>query len=356
MRPDAAHDSLEGQRALVIGGYGVGNLGDEAILAGLVAQHDLWDATVVSYDPAQTERLHGLNAVSPFSARFIQAFTRARTVVVGGGGIFSAYMGRFARAIPSVALAARRLGKRVEFRAFGAYPGTPPLTARSLGLAVRQAHVVTVRDASSVDYLRGLGVRRELPVVPDPAWVLEPSSPRRARALLAQAVPAVDGPFVALGVRRVKDPAEQARLEVALGGLGAALVEHGIEPLFVPFSRHPYEPLEDDAGYAAHLVDAIGGGSVLEGEHHPRDVLALLLEARCVVAVRFHALIFALRLDRPLVALPYDAKCSDLLAACGERGLAPAEVTARALAHEVLAAAQGPLPRARDLPPMEAVR
>lgn len=353
--PRVPPESLEDRRVLVIGGYGVGNLGDEAILAGLIHEHDLWDATVVSYDPGQTQRLHGVNAVFPFSAKFVQAFVRADHVLIGGGGLFSAYMGRFQKAMPLVGLAAQRLGKTVDYRAFGAYEGTPPLVARTLAFAVSRADHVSVRDTGTHAFLRGIGVRRDLEVVPDPAFALAPCSPERARAVLRQHVPGAARPFVALGVRRVKDPAEDRRLTLALAGLGTTLLEHGVTPLYVAFSRHPYEPLEDDAAFARDLVQATGGGAVLDAEVHPRDVLGIVREAAAMVAVRFHALVFALRVERPVVALPYDRKCADVLHAAGlPAALTPAEVTARELSHRVLQAMDRPAaPPGRGWPPAD---
>lgn len=348
---DPRAESLEGRRVLLIGGYGVGNLGDEAILAGLIQEHDLWGATVVSYDPAVTERLHGVRAVSPFSARFVQAFARAEHVVIGGGGMFSAYMGRFARAIPLVGLAAQRLGKRVEYRAIGAYPGTPRLAAMALGFGAQRADRVTVRDDSSVAFLRALGVRRPVERVPDPALALDPCPPARARALLAAHAPGLDGPFAAFGVRRLKDAKAHRRMELALAGVCGELRREGVQPLFVPFSRHPYEPLEDDDVYARELVAALGVGTVLEGDHHPRDVLGVLREAELVVAVRFHALVFGLRAERPVVALPYDAKCVDLLREAGLEAALPEDATVRALAAQAARALGAP--RARGMPPAD---
>jgi hypothetical protein len=157
---------------------------------------------------------------------------------------------------------------------------------------------------------------------------------------------------VVVGARQLKDPLAQARLELALAGLGAYLLKRGVTPLFVPFSRHPLQPLEDDAAFARRLIDALGGGALLDGEHHPREVLGIVREAEAVVAVRFHALVFALRAARPVVALPYDAKCADLLAERGLRGVPPGEVTARGLVHRI-AGVLDARPRAGLLPAEE---
>ncbi|MCA1813848.1 MAG: polysaccharide pyruvyl transferase family protein [Halobacteriales archaeon] len=334
--PTADEASLEGERVLLIGGYGVGNLGDEAILAGLIQQHDLWDATVVSLAPEETTALHGVHAVPPLGARFARALARSKVVVVGGGGIFSAYMGPLARGIPWAVLAARGLRKQVEFRALGVYPGTPRPTLRVLARAAEGARYISVRDATSLRTFRDMGVRRAIDVVPDPALALEPASPELGLAALASGAPGLRGPFVAFGVRQVRDPQEQVRLEAAVAGLGTVLVRAGIEPLFIPFSRHRSEDLEDDEAFARRLIASIGAGRILDGLHHPREILALLQQAQCVVAVRFHALVFALRAGVPVVSLPYDAKCSDLLSQLGQEGLALHAVTGRQLAERVL--------------------
>lgn len=341
--PAGAERARGARPALIIGGYGVGNVGDEAILAGLLQEHaDLRDAMVVSYDPAQTERLHGVAAVSPLSPRFLRALRRAGTVVVGGGGLFSAYTGPLARGIPWAALLARRMGRRVEFRAVGAYPGTPAVTARVLARAVERAHHVSVRDASSERYLRALGVRRPIERVQDPALALAPPPRAHVRTLLAARAPRALGRFVLFGVRRIKDREAGPRLERALAGLGTVLLDHGVEPVLLPFSAHPYEYYADDRRLARELAQAIGGGTVLDAELHPRVVLGVVRESACVVAMRLHAMLFALRAARPLVAIPYDAKCTDVLEEHGLEGVDPAHATGLALADRVGEALRAP--------------
>ena len=48
---------------LVVGAYGYGNVGDEAVLAGLLAKLGDRSVTVVSRDPESTTRLHGVPSV-----------------------------------------------------------------------------------------------------------------------------------------------------------------------------------------------------------------------------------------------------------------------------------------------------
>ena len=83
---------------LIAGYYGFGNTGDEAILAailnGLHARSPSSRAVVISGDPADTRRRHGVEAV-PW--RDVLAIDRAvkdsDLVIIGGGGLFQDHWG-----------------------------------------------------------------------------------------------------------------------------------------------------------------------------------------------------------------------------------------------------------------------
>src|SRR5690606_26903894 len=96
---------------LVVGAYGMGNIGDEAMLAGLLRRLRGRRVTVVSGDPAATRRLHRVKAVS--ARRASTELARTDAVVIGGGSLFSSHMGRRGRLIPLFGLIASALGKPV---------------------------------------------------------------------------------------------------------------------------------------------------------------------------------------------------------------------------------------------------
>lgn len=103
-------------RVLLVGGYGAGNLGDEAILRGLLSAlpQTVTALTVVSHDPTATVADHAneppdcveLRAVRPTPSTLLRQLLAADAVVVGGGGIFSRYMGPYAAKLPLFALVA----------------------------------------------------------------------------------------------------------------------------------------------------------------------------------------------------------------------------------------------------------
>ena len=82
-------------RYLVSGYYGEGNLGDEAILAAMLRdlrRHDpAAEVTVLSFDPADTARRHGVEAISTslrHPSRLVAAMRHAPTWSSAAGAVF----------------------------------------------------------------------------------------------------------------------------------------------------------------------------------------------------------------------------------------------------------------------------
>jgi len=94
VRPDNSELNPAPPDALIIGHYGFKNLGDEAILAGMLSllrdrfPDGRW--VVASGDPEDTRRSHGVQAVdrADVPAVLSEAY-RSRMVMVGGGGLLS---------------------------------------------------------------------------------------------------------------------------------------------------------------------------------------------------------------------------------------------------------------------------
>jgi polysaccharide pyruvyl transferase CsaB len=293
----------DARRVLIAGGYGCGNIGDEAILSVLLAEPGLRERepTVVSRDASATARLHGVRSVSARPVQLARALGGNDALVIGGGGIFSAYMGRRSMLLPALAFAAVAARKRVLFRAIGVYSRTPRHVGRALALAMEHASFASVRDEASVRALRGFGLRGSLTLEPDPALRLraEPYSgalPERA---------------VGFALRRVRGPALQAALEPACSEAIAAVERAGRTPVLLPFCEHPSERLEQDASYMRELKDRAGSRSavILEGLT-PGQLLGVCGSLEALVAMRFHAIVFAHVAGTRAVTIPYDEKCS----------------------------------------------
>jgi polysaccharide pyruvyl transferase WcaK-like protein len=309
---------------LVVGGYGYRNIGDEAILSGLL--HALTDrrVSVVSRDPAATRALHGVRAIPVRSAAW--ELLRHRTLLIGGGGLFGAGMGRLGRLLPLYGLLGVALGRRVVVEAVGIDPDLPPASRRLAAALLRRCRRVTVRDAASASVAAGWGVAAE--VVPDLAGAM-PAGTADGGAILRAAGVDTRRPVVGLCLTAV-DPLLAEAVLRAVARL--ARCRPDLQLCFVPMSRHPSASAHDDLRLADSLQAECPELVVLRGDLAPADVLAVFGELDAVVAMRYHAMAFAERAGTPLVPVSYAAKCRAWLEA---RDLRSVEPTATALEHAV---------------------
>ncbi|EJN57160.1 polysaccharide pyruvyl transferase family protein [Halogranum rubrum] len=304
---------------LLIGGYGAGNLGDEAILCGLLSAvpPTVSTLTVVSHDPAATVRDHTsdtpdgvvLRAISPTPRALLTHLRTVDAVVVGGGGIFSRYMGPYAAKLPLFALLVSALGIPLHWTAIGVYESTPRRVVPLLRLALARSDSLTVRDAASLDTLTRWGVSNAR-LVDDPATWLS-ASPTHGRTVLAAAGVDPTRPVLAIAARRVVDSAANDRLFDAYRLVAMAYRARGWQLVYLPFCRHPTETVEQDQRVCVALA-ARCGGTVLTPSTAP-DLLDTVAACDALVATRLHAMLFAHVAETPFVAVAYATKVQSLL-------------------------------------------
>ncbi len=316
---------------LVVGGYGYGNVGDEAMLAGLIAKLDGHRLTVVSRDPAATTALHGVAAV-PIS-RALTALPRHRTVLIGGGSLFGRDMGRIGRLLPAFGLLARRLGHEVLLDGIG-LDDVPP-TARSVRRLLAVASSVSVRDPHSLALAQQWGI--EATQAPDLSALMCEPPPHVGRELLRAAGVDLRRRVVGLCLTGVNRPlARQVR--VALATVMQRLPD--VEFVFIPMARHPTVASHNDLVLGRDLQRLGRRLRLMPVDGDPAPVLSAFRSLDLVVGMRFHSLLFAERAGVPTVPVAYASKCTAWLES---RGMVSVEPTEEAL-H---AAISGLLPAQR---------
>ena len=300
-------------RVVMSGYYGFSNAGDDAILEAIQqAIHEASDdiaVTVLSNDPELTRQQYGMEAIPRF--RFWKVFSalrRSDALLSGGGSLLQDTTStRSLLYYLSVIRCARWLGKPVMLYANGIGPVRKPGNRRRVKKVVERATLVTLRDHSSARELADMGVtRQDLLVTADPVFHLSPASPQRGSELLRQAGVSIDTPFVAVSVREWPDTGSFCR---ELAKLCDHLSRrHHLQVLFLLM-----QPARDRE--TARLVQSLmeEPSLLLDVPCTPRELMAVLGQARLCLAMRLHTLIFAARMAVPAMGLVYDPKVDSYL-------------------------------------------
>lgn len=311
---------------LVVGAYGYRNVGDEAILAGLLAAlSPRTRVSVISRAPAETQGLHGVPSV-PIRAA-VGELRRHRSVLIGGGGLFGRDLGRVGSFIAPFGLLAAGSGRTVAITSVGVDRELPATTVAALRVLAPRLAAFTVRDGASLDALRGWGI--EAHITDDLSSRLAAGSRTRAQAILRAAGLSMTRPIVGLCLADV-DQRLMARLETAIHELVAAFPE--VQFCFIPMSQHPFVASHNDLVLGHRLRSKSPEITVLGGLFPPADVVAVFPLLAAAVCMRYHSLLFAERAGIPVVAIPYAEKCRAWLA---DRGIAAIEPIGARLVAEM---------------------
>lgn len=369
-------------RFAVSGYYGCGNLGDEAVLAGIresfikvgpgtrveadksiietrgrlstsdkVPSLRRVELIVLSQNPSQTEALHGLQAVDRMSFREVKRTLQASDMLLSGGGSLLQDTTSLKSLLYYLFVARLALGlkKPVMFYAQGLGPLRRPLSRRLVRMAANRAAFLTVRDEPSRALLAEIGVTNpNIAVTADPAFALQPAADSEIDAALrAEGLPEIfagSRPVIGFALRPWKTAGDGAG-NVKAAGQASGTKSDWTELLtetarltgahIVLLPMHAY----DDLPFADNLLAALpdrANFSVLRSSYTPEVVLGIIGRMDAVAAMRLHTLIFAARMAVPAYALSYDPKVDSLMHGLGletylesSTGLDPAATASR---------------------------
>ena len=308
-RVRAAHASV-----VVSGYYGFRNLGDDAILLSLRDRLGRIcpeaGLTALSKRPAETEQLCGIAAADRFSPFAVRRAIRSCSLFVSGGGslLQDHTSTRSLLYYTWLIRMAKRYGKPVLFYANGIGPVSAEKNRRRVREVCEAADIITLRDQSSLEELRSMGVTNpNIFVTADPVYSLGKGDPRRGRELLkARGIDCGEGekPIIGVSVRFSKGT-ELAREQIA-----AFLNRQDARIAFIDMQQ----PADGEA--AASVRELLKPESFeIEAPYAPQDMIDMMACMEAVVSTRLHSMIFAACAGVPALGIDYDPK----VRACAEQ-------------------------------------
>lgn len=306
------------RRVLIVGNFGNGNTGDEALLAAALTELDAGaEVSVLSRNPRLVEWTHGVAARPMTAVSFAAGLRWCEAVLVVGGGMFGSGLPPLVRLLPTVVEATNRVGRATFYLAIGVYPGTPPAALRKLRSAAVFGRL-TVRDELSA---RTLGV--PVPVVGDLALELAPASPEAAKLALAGAGIDAEAPLLLLSPKALPDTTRMATLRETCLHATRRWRERGGEVAALALSTHADYGLglaHRDAALAAALELPVIGPQL-----PPALAKAVVGRAAGVLGLRLHALVFAAGTGVPFAGFDWEQKSKAFLRERGGTVLGSAE-------------------------------
>jgi len=301
----------------ISGSYGGMNLGDEAILEGMLSRLRVTlqaDITVFSRHPQDTLLRHKVEravAVRSMTRREIAPeIARLDLFILGGGGIL---YDRDAELYLREVSLAHELGVPVFLYAVSAGPLANQSARRAVQEALNAAPstVITVRDRLGYRLLEDVGVTQQIHLVADPAFLLEPEA-LSVEALRAEGVE-LDRHLVGFSVREPGPAAPDIQPDdyyALLANAADFVIErYDAEVVFVPMEK---SDVQHSHAVVAHMQNA-ERAEILRRQYSPRQILDLMGRFDFAIGMRLHFMIFAALRGTPFAALPYASKVTGLL-------------------------------------------
>jgi polysaccharide pyruvyl transferase CsaB len=286
-------------RAVLCGYYGLGNGGDEALLATLLQMlPPAVTPVVLSGNPAETTERYGVEAVPRKAPGAIIRALRGADAFIWGGGSLLQDATSLQNPIyyAGLMILAQGLGLKTMAWGQGIGPLSHPLSQGLGRYALGHCDAVSVRDHGSAAWL----ARWHVPGLqaPDPVWALDASPVEGLWDLPA--------PRVAVALRPHPWLTE-ARLDQITQALAAFQAATRTCLLLVPF-----QPVKD-LPLAEYIQPRLPGPSHIYTLSDPRQLKGLFRGVEMTLGMRLHALIMAAAEGCRCFGLSYDPKVSHLM-------------------------------------------
>jgi polysaccharide pyruvyl transferase WcaK-like protein len=310
------------KRILIAGAYGTGNLGDEAILSGLLVKlrkernPRLTRIVVFSRAPRESASTHGVTA----RRRNLRDLVTCDEIIIGGGELFqdANYM---SVKYGLLGVVAKLLGKRVIFSSIGMSLMKKRVGRLIAKLSLRLANEVSVRDDATRRRLIDLGLERPVIVVDDLSLLVDPAPLGFSLPLLREYG---INPFeyekrIGLALRYTGNEELDRNLYGRLSRLLTRILNDypRVLIIFIPFCYHTDSYLERDVALGEQLQKELGleRFKIFRGRCKPREMMATFAMFDLVISSRLHPLLFAEKMKVPKIGLDLYEK----IRGCSER-------------------------------------
>jgi len=322
------------KKVLVCGYYGNHNLGDEALISGMIqllkSQSKNLDISVMSSDPEHTKKIHSVKGVfhnRPFRRRagYILDTSKRKYFILGGGDLIrdsadsmvcQSWLKHLSRAI--------YLRRKTLVLGVSVGDIWRDETKKLIPEVLNQVDLIAVRDNNSRLKLEKLGVKKKINIINDLALFALPEAKEFTLAASKRLK-------IGISTRSLRGRGDKSGLtkshdfQINLARIADFLVEeYNAELHFIPFHTYEKDYCRDGDDYI-NILETLKYSRFSEKMIVHRyidslnDLHQIILSLDLMIGVRLHSLILALGLGVPIIGAEYDSKIKDFTEEVGQQ-------------------------------------
>lgn len=299
---------------VISGYYGFGNNGDDSILFAIVHELKSIEPSVrivtLSNTPKQTQKTYGIDSVHRFNFFSVYRRLKHTKLLISGGGslIQDVTSNKSLTYYLAIISLAKRLGKKVMLYANGIGPVSNNANTSRIHNVLNSVDVITLREPSSLEELKRFKVDKpNISVTSDPAFNLFSAEKCEVSEILSGAGLANDTKYCVIALRPWKTLKNDFAQTIAQCA-DYSYEKYGITPVFICMQP------ERDKAITIKTAQALKhSGVVLDKKLTSAQLLGIISDSEFVIGMRLHALIYAARVETPVIGISYDPKIDAMM-------------------------------------------
>ncbi len=317
---DSLGKTSKNNEVIISGYHGFVNNGDDAILQSIVQSLREKDKnigiTVLSKNPAGTEETFDVDSINRYDIlKILKAMKGAKLLITGGGTLFQDHTST--RNVYYYALIVKLgtyMGLKSVLYANGIGPINKDSNKKLTKKVLNKVDLITLRDDESLKFLGELGVNKpKIILTADPVFSLRDVTMEN-KLLAYEKFKVVEGrKYVVVALREWKysDVKFQDHIEEIVKYL---FDQYQISAIFLPMQNPTDLNISRDI-----YINTDCHGILLDFTYTTDDVLALIDRSEFVLGMRLHSIIYALKSNKPVIALDYDPKVRAVMDTIGQQ-------------------------------------
>lgn len=289
-------------KVVISGYYGFDNIGDEAILKSIIMalkeQDENIEITVLSSNPIETKRNYNVNAINRWSINSIyKELLNSDGLISGGGSLLQDVTSSRSILYYTFIIGLARLMKKPVFvYAQGVGPINKNLNKKIVKHFLNKVQYISLRDNESFELIKSIGVKTKVDIVPDPVMGLDFKSVSQKNR---------NNNYIIISIR---DWSTKYNYLKQIAKSCNDIIKEGIDIKLLPMHG---KLDEDTSKKLAELIEY--DVEILSYKMNIEKKLKYITEAKVMIGMRLHALIFAGNVCTPMIGISYDPKIDSYL-------------------------------------------